>query len=281
MAPARAHIAVAAVAGLALGLGAGAALRGALGGGSGPASAPPPPDWSRALASLRADLSAERDARRSLEAEVDLLRQALGDVAQEGPTREAEAGAGRKDRPAGGGAGAARKSARAPGAFAEDQLVARGLPASEASRLRERYDQQELSELELRNRAMREGWLGRPRYDLELRALREKLRAEVGDDDYDRMLWAAGRSNRVAVAGVLSGSPAEAAGLQVGDVVISYAGHGIFDGNELIQATVHADPGGHSRLVVLRNGEETSFDVPNGALGMRLKPERLAPDMIR
>jgi PDZ domain len=280
MAPARAHIAVAAVAGLALGLGAGAALRGALGGGPAPAPGPaaPPPDWSRALASLRAEISAERDARRSLEAEVDLLRQALGDVAQEeAPARDAGGRGGAKP----GGTGAAPASARAAGGFAEDQLVARGLPAPEASRLRERYEQQELAELELRNRAMREGWLGRPRYDMELRALRERLRAEVGDEDYDRMLWAAGRSNRVAVAGVLSGSPAEAAGLEVGDVVISYGGHSIFDGGELIHATVRAEPGGHSRLVVLRNGEETSFDVPNGALGMRLKPERQAPDMIR
>ena len=75
----------------------------------------------------------------------------------------------------------------------------------------------------------REAYLGGER----IPAARERLRAELGDEVYDRYLYAKGSTNRVKVQRVLPGSAAQLAGLKPGDVVLSYDGERLFDVEDL------------------------------------------------
>lgn len=278
MADVRFAIAVAAGAGLVIGLAGGALLRDSRG-PSAPSTVASAGEaaadlWRPALEALAAEVQMERDARRSLAAEVELLRTALGgfpapdapDVGEPGDLAEGTD---------------ATDAAPEPDWFDEQKLIGAGLSAPEAARLRERFDAQELNELYLKDRAAREGWLFKPRYGRELRQLRNGSHAEVGDADYDRMLFAAGRNNRVRVAGVLQNSPAANAQLGVGDRIVSYAGVRIFDVRDLTLLTTRGEPGEPVRVVMENRGVERSETVPRGPLGVRLEADRATPDMLR
>ena len=56
---------------------------------------------------------------------------------------------------------------------------------------------------------------------------------EIGDDAYDRMLYAHGRVNRVAVRDIMQNSSAGQYGLQANDRVYEYDGQRVFTGQEL------------------------------------------------
>ncbi|MGB5602311.1 MAG: PDZ domain-containing protein, partial [Gammaproteobacteria bacterium] len=134
--------------------------------------------------------------------------------------------------------------------------------------------------LELRDRAIREGYLGTSRYSRELNALLEQdvsLREEVGDDAYDRYLYATGQSNRVNITSVMPGSPAEQAGIKSGDVVLSYADSQLFNWSELQAATTDGERGEYVNVTVLRNGQRVNLWLPRGPLGVRLSSLRLQP----
>ena len=85
--------------------------------------------------------------------------------------------------------------------------------APEIARLREPFDEAEMGELYIRDRATREGWLNRPRFRKSLDKHRSTVREEFSDDDFDLMLYASHRRNRVAAQHVLRGSPGAQAGL--------------------------------------------------------------------
>ena len=235
------------------------------------------PDASeqRALAPTGNAPAAERDARMAaLKAEVAHWRDAYEQLA-------------RKDR----GAGAAAEPAPAPSpsldpsaaqadgrAFDTQALEERGYTEEEANRLRERYDAYQLALLYLNDRAGREGWRGQPRFQSESRQLSDDLHSELGDRDYDAILYAAGRSNRVQVAGVLAGSVAERAGLREGDEIISYDGHRIFEGQALVDATGSGEAGAETEMVVRREGGDLRIVLPRGPIGIRLQPARVLPE---
>jgi hypothetical protein len=157
-------------------------------------------------------------------------------------------------------------------------LQARGYTEEEVRRLQERYEAYELAQLYLNDRARREGWRGRPRFVFEQRQLTDALRADLGDRDFDAVLYGSGQNNRVQVASVLGGSAAERAGLRDGDQVISYDGRRIFDGQALLGATVQGDQGAQTEMVVRRDGAEVRVVLPRGPIGIRLLPARVPPD---
>ena len=157
-------------------------------------------------------------------------------------------------------------------------LQARGYTEEEVRRLQERYEAHELALLYLNDRARRESWHNSPRFTLELQRLTEALQTELGERDYDAVLWGSGQSNRVQVAGVLSGSAAERAGLRDGDEVYSYDGRRIFEAQTLLRTTVEGDQGAQTPMVVRRNGEEVNVVLPRGPIGIRLTPLRVPPD---
>jgi hypothetical protein len=264
------------IGGLVLGLATGLLLRGR---DDAPTSAPAPAAGDVAaaappgLGALRDELARERAAREALRADVDELRDAVLEwaalMAEEPLSEEADSIDARADREA-------ARPDESPW-FDADALLETGLAAPEVERLRERFAEHELAELFLRDRASREGWLQKPGYRQALREMREQFRAEVGEEDYDRMLYAAGRQNRVRIVDVLPDSPAQRAGLAAGDVFVSYAGERMFEILPLTQATRGGKPGDPTEIRFVRNGEEQRVYVPRGPLGVRLGSGRLPP----
>ncbi len=157
-------------------------------------------------------------------------------------------------------------------------LLERGYTEPETQRLRERIEAFELEMLYLGNRAQREGWRQRPRFQGEVRRLRDALRAELGDGDFDAALYASGRYNRVDVAGVLAASAAERAGVRPGDELVSYDGRRIFEAQAIVRATSEGEAGGTTELRVRRGEEELRFLLPRGPIGIRLQPTRRPPE---
>lgn len=137
-----------------------------------------------------------------------------------------------------------------------------------------RQGQHDLEQLELRDQAMREDWFGSDRYREEIRKLRDErpnLRAELGDELYDRYLYAAGDENRVRIEGLIAGSAAEDAGLRPGDLIESYDGTRVFTFGELRRATSEGERGEQVQVSVRRpDGERVQFWLPRGPLGVRL-----------
>ncbi len=258
-----------------------------------------PADLEGRLAALRAQLAEERDARLALAGEVAALRSQIEMLTFGAPETLPEAaaeraplaGAPRPDaRPVGelesGGtsptsAEGVEEEGGAPEWFDERALMEIGLDPEEARRLRARFEAHELAVLFLRDQAKREGWLRRPRYQKQLQQLRGELRADLGDDDYDAMLYAAGRNNRVVLGGVLDGSPAHAAGLRPGDSILSYGGTRIFDPLALRVATAAGKAGSMTEMRVDRDGEEYRFHLPRGPIGALLGAKRQTPDTGR
>jgi C-terminal processing protease CtpA/Prc len=155
----------------------------------------------------------------------------------------------------------------------EQALTAAGIDTAAAEDIKRRQDAQALTEMSLRNRATREGWVDSPRFAEELAALeaqRTSLRDEIGDDAYDRYLVALGRPNRVRVDDVMMESPAEAAGLQMGDMIVRYGDTRIFAPSELVAETHSGSLGDAVRLEIIRSGERLEVEVPRGLLGIRV-----------
>jgi hypothetical protein len=226
------------------------------------------------VAQLREQLAAEQEHSRQLAEQVAALRERVEALASPGP----------------GATGAAEAAPAASEADADDApakwfdaeaLRRAGMHPDEVDRLRDVFDASEMDLIELQNRAMREGWYNTPRYLAALRDLRLALRADVGDDTYDELLFATGRSNRVRAQDVLQGSPAAAAGIEPGDVLLSYGDRRIFKSAELVHATTQTQGGGTLVIDVLRDGKTLRVYVGPGPLGMRLKDVRLQPDTGR
>ena len=73
------------------------------------------------------------------------------------------------------------------------------------------------------------------------------------------------------------GSAAEEAGIQKGDIVLSYDDNRMFTWTELKDATSQGELGEYVSISIYRNGEIFSFSVPRGPLGMQLGATRLSP----
>jgi len=75
------------------------------------------------------------------------------------------------------------------------------------------------------------------------------------------------------VSQVLADTPARAAGLRAGDVILSVDGQSVAGPKELSAAIAKLEPGSEAKLVVLRDGEEKNFSV---ALAERPATDKLA-----
>lgn len=161
-------------------------------------------------------------------------------------------------------------------------MIKAGVAEDLAADILWREGQYELDRLELRDQAMREGWFGSERYREEaarLEADKPDLRSEVGDDAYDRYLFAAGEDNRVRVSVVIPGSPAEAAGLRAGDLIETYDGGRIFTFSGLRDATAEGERGELVPVDVRRaDGSRVQAWLPRGPLGVRLDMSRADPE---
>ena len=162
-----------------------------------------------------------------------------------------------------------------------EALIATGIPIEQAALIQSRLDEYDLKQLYMKDRASREGWLNTARYRKEQRQAQteyRELRSEIGDDAYDRMLYAIGQGNRVVVRDIMQNSSAEQYGLQANDRVYEYDGQRVFTGQELNDLVTQGGDAGALVLVrVQRNEQQLDFYLPRGPIGIRLASSRELP----
>jgi len=159
-------------------------------------------------------------------------------------------------------------------------LIAAGVDPSVASNIKQADDQWTLKRLDLIDQASRNGTRGSDQFREEIRKLREErpdMRSQLGDDEYDRYLFASGQSNRVRISNIIDGSAAQIAGMQVDDIVLSYAGNRVFGMRELQRATREGVKGEPIVVTVDRQGEAYSLSIVRGPLGVSLSGESRNP----
>ena len=84
----------------------------------------------------------------------------------------------------------------------------------------------------------------------------------------------AGKAGAMIVA-VQPGGPANRAGLQPGDIILSLGDHSIAQPEDLAGSTLELEPGTHVRVEVARNGQKREVDV---VLGTRPPLRRMQPE---
>jgi hypothetical protein len=231
-------------------------------------------DLSDTIEELSEALGRERNKRLALADELQQLKQQVSEINKlTGQTSAGEAKSTDSESPS----GEDRGSEFAQLWFDEKALYEQGLSVSEVRRLRLRFDAVELEKLTARDRARRDGWSTSARHSQELRDIQDRFRQEVGDEDYDRILFASGRRNRVRVADLLLGSAGDGSGLQGGDYIFSYAGERIFDPSALYILTTQGVLGASVELVIFRDGQTLHVWTLRGPLGARYDHLREPP----
>ena len=161
-----------------------------------------------------------------------------------------------------------------------EALIATGIPAEQAALIQARLDEYDLKQLYIKDSASREGWLKTARYNKELRQAQNaylELRPDIGDDAYDRMLYALGRVNRVAVRDIMQNSTAEQYDLRANDRIIEYDGQRVFTSQELNALVTQGATGALVLVRVQRDEQQLDFYLPSGPIGIRLAPSRELP----
>ena len=221
------------------------------------------------LEALEDAFAAEVDQRVALEARVAELSaqlEALGEVPKRGPGARENSGPGPDPAIAEQRARVRREAAATPEErqrLAIDRLVAAGFAPDRAEWLNRRIQELRMQAMQSQYEAKREG---RPAPPDNLEAT--TLRAELGDQDYERFLTAQGRSTSVNIMGVLASSPAERAGLQQGDEIVSYDGKRVFDVQELNELTLGGTSGESVVVDVRRDGQNLQLVLPRGPIGV-------------
>jgi hypothetical protein len=162
-----------------------------------------------------------------------------------------------------------------------EYLAAVGLDPDVASDILRRISRQQFRSMELRNLMRSSGSSDRQRYADELRELNENrisLRTELGDERYDKYLFASRKNNRVKVNLVMAGSPAEDNGVQPGDVILYYNDKKIIDVRDLQRAALSGGAGGYGNIEILRDGNRMNLMLPHGTIGVQLQAIQIDPD---
>jgi hypothetical protein len=241
-----------------------------------------PPVMDADAEGLRAELTGARERGRELAAQVAWLQAQLARIGQDAASADEATAA------AEAAAGEAPESDTAPGEqpepreswFDARELRDLGLPETEVARLQSLFNEYEMERVELLHQAEREGWADKRRLWDEMVQFQVGLREEIGDEDYDLMLYATGRKNRVVMGELLDDSPAERYGFEAGDVVVGYDGQKVYHGRELRRATAQGERGDWVTVDVLREGEFVRVRAQRGPLGVKLRPARILPEAL-
>ncbi len=122
---------------------------------------------------------------------------------------------------------------------------------------------------ELRMEIMRQRYEATRGRELGPASSRDQLRDELGDEQYDRYLYATGRPNRVKINGVIPTSPGKQAGLREGDMILSYDGERVFAMNDIVRLSQRGTPGESVNLEIRRSdGSREFISLPRGPIGV-------------
>lgn len=149
------------------------------------------------------------------------------------------------------------------------RLIEGGFAPARAEWVQRRSEELVLEFMQARYNAERNGEALPSDYFVE-----QSLREELGDAEYEQYLTALGRPASVSVVNVLPSSPAELAGLQIGDRIVSYSGTRLFDMRELNALILEGRPGESVVIEVERNGLRIPLVVPRGPLGIAMSSGR-------
>lgn len=147
-----------------------------------------------------------------------------------------------------------------------DRLVEAGFEPAYAEWLVQRESELQMEALQARYDAERKG----EDYDYfsSRNAANQQLREELGDAEYERYLVANGRPTSVAISSVMASSPAQSAGLRVGDEIVRYDGERIFSMSDLSRVTMEGEPGVSVVLDIVRDGAPMQVVLPRGPVGI-------------
>ncbi len=160
-------------------------------------------------------------------------------------------------------------------------LVAAGVPQTTAEEIVWQQSELEMERLELQDQAMREDWYRTSRYYRALRELNGQtldLRAEIGEQAYDRYLYQTGEPNRVNVKSVIQGSAAEQSGLLPGDIIETYGGERVYTYSDLRSATTRGLRGETVPVLIRRGNDFMEVIMDRGPMGVRLESRSASPD---
>jgi len=204
-----------------------------------------------------------------MQADLAELRQRITQLEQYGkdPAVENDAASTRPERP---------KTPQAQ----RDALLRAGVAAEVAEDIVWRRAQVSLDRLDLRDQAIREGWLNTERYREELRKINQErvsMRDEIGVDSFDRYLFETGQDNRVLVDSIIPGSAGEESGMLPGDVIEHYGEQKVFNFRDLRRATSDGARGELVPVVVRRGTQQVELWLPRGPIGIGLGATRVDP----
>lgn len=250
-------------------------------------------DLAARIDALERRLEREAAARASVVAELERLRASLGELAAPGgpeepfvstgwaPTWQGEPASLVPELAPEGGDAAQGPRSRFSRPSPEDRerrrmerFIEAGFTPDRVDWIERRIAMLRLEMLEAEYEAARGGEAFDPR---SAPSLDQRLRAELGDAEYERYLVATGRPTRVPVRGVLPGSSAERAGLRPGDSLVSYAGERVFGMEDLERLTLQGRPGESVVVEVMRNGQSMQLHLPRGPLGITGGPRGRRP----
>jgi hypothetical protein len=242
-------------------------------------TASPATDSAQAIASLAGILDREVEERLRLEEEVAQLKTRLAILEEHWSDSVPAATSGdSRQQTANSRAGGAR------GEISETSFLSAGFDEEQAAYYRRLYDESIMAQLYLRDRAQREGWLGGERYGQKLATLPgnlSNLRSQMDDETFARYLYALGRPNQVRIQRVLSGSQAETAGLQNGDVLVRIDGRHIYTPDEVRRVTRNQDADDMVSVEVLRDGRRIQAYIPRGPFGISMTSDSVLPGKTR
>lgn len=147
-----------------------------------------------------------------------------------------------------------------------ERLIEAGFEPARAAWIVQRESELQMEALQARYDAERSGedidWFG------SRRATSQQLRNEIGDAEYERYLQANGRSTSVAISSVMASSPAQTAGLRVGDEILRYDGQRIFSMSDLSRVTMEGETGVTVVVDIVRDGTPMQVVLPRGPVGI-------------
>ncbi len=95
-----------------------------------------------------------------------------------------------------------------------------------------------------------------------------KLRAEIGDAEYEQYLNALGLPTSIVIGSIDPASAAANAGLSPGDEIVAYGGQRVFNARDLSALSLQRGTGETVAATVVRDGQTLQLYVTGGPLGL-------------